>query len=207
MTLRLKCLPRGKLGEMAKGGSLINQEQTLSMASSNRNKIVKRYQNRKLYDTQQSCYVTLDDIAKMIRANENVIVIDNKTKNDITAATLTQIIFESEKKAAQYAPLPTLRDIIQHRNGSISAYLAKLGAFPMEDYENQKPQTLNIPANSNSSSRKGGDSFENMKQTLEKRVASAAMGPESNLDPSSESYMEILPNLPNPNNKNFDSSN
>ena len=62
-------------------------------------KIIKRYQNRKLYDTQQSCYVTLDDIAKMIRTNEEVMVIDNKSKNDITAATLTQIIFEAEKKA------------------------------------------------------------------------------------------------------------
>ena len=73
-------------------------------------KIIKRYQNRKLYDTQQSCYVTLDDIAKMIRASEEVMVIDNKSKNDITAATLTQIIFESEKKASQYAPLFTLRE-------------------------------------------------------------------------------------------------
>jgi len=47
----------------------------------------------------------VDDIAKMIRASEDVMVIDNKTKNDITAATLTQIIFEAEKKASQYAPL------------------------------------------------------------------------------------------------------
>ena len=66
--------------------------------SEQRPKIVKRYQNRKLYDTQQSCYVTLDDIAKMVRSNEHVVVIDNKSKNDITAATLTQIIFEAEKK-------------------------------------------------------------------------------------------------------------
>ena len=72
-------------------------------------KIIKRYQNRKLYDTQQSCYVTLEDIAKMIRNQEEVMVVDNKTKNNITAATLTQIIFESEKKASQYAPLGTLK--------------------------------------------------------------------------------------------------
>ena len=49
-------------------------------------KIIKRYQNRKLYDTQQSCYVTLDDIAKMIRSNEEVMVIDNKSKNTVTEA-------------------------------------------------------------------------------------------------------------------------
>ena len=91
----------------------MNQNDTLTgMKATTLNgkvKIIKRYQNRKLYDTQQSCYVTLDDIAKMIRTNEEVMVIDNKSKNDITAATLTQIIFEAEKKASQYAPLFTLR--------------------------------------------------------------------------------------------------
>lgn len=77
---------------------LINQNETMTTKPNSKVKIIKRYQNRKLYDTQQSCYVTLDDIAKMIRANEEVMVIDNKSKNDITAATLTQIIFEAEKK-------------------------------------------------------------------------------------------------------------
>ncbi len=184
----------------------LDQELMMNSTAS-RAKIVKRYQNRKLYDTQQSCYVTLDDIAKMIRADEQVVVIDNKTKNDITASTLTQIIFEAEKKAAQYAPLKTLREVIQHKNGSISAYLAELGAFPMEEYENQKTQRINIPQNNSANSKRGEESFEAMKQTLEKRVASAAvsMG-NSSLDPDSDSYIEILPNLPNPNNRNFESS-
>ncbi|MBX9769340.1 MAG: polyhydroxyalkanoate synthesis regulator DNA-binding domain-containing protein, partial [Bdellovibrionales bacterium] len=66
-------------------------------------KVIKRYQNRKLYDTQQSCYVTLEDIAKMIRGNEEVTIVDNKTKRDITASTLAQIIFEAEKKSSEYA--------------------------------------------------------------------------------------------------------
>ena len=125
-------------------------------------KIIKRYQNRKLYDTQQSCYVTLDDIAKMIRTNEEVMVIDNKSKNDITAATLTQIIFESEKKASQYAPLFTLREIIQNGNGSISSYLAKLGAFP-QDYMTKQAQAQIEKA-----------STDDVKQNLENRVATAA---------------------------------
>jgi polyhydroxyalkanoate synthesis repressor PhaR len=133
-------------------------------AMSNKTKIIKRYQNRKLYDTQQSCYVTLDDIAKMIRTNEEVMVIDNKSKNDITAATLTQIIFESEKKASQYAPLFTLREIIQTGNGSISNFLAKLGAFPA-DY--MAKQAANMAA----ADKIATDS---MKENLEQRVASAA---------------------------------
>ncbi len=185
----------------------LNQSLIMNSTTS-RAKIVKRYQNRKLYDTQQSCYVTLDDIAKMIRADEQVLVIDNKTKNDITASTLTQIIFEAEKKAAQYAPLKTLREVIQHKNGSISAYLAQLGAFPMEEYKNQKPQRIDMPQSNSENSNCGENSFEAMKQTLEKRVASAAisMGVGSSLDPDSDSYIEILPNLPNPNNKNFEPS-
>ena len=60
----------------------MNQEAGMNGKANMRTKIIKRYQNRKLYDTQQSCYVTLDDIAKMIRTNEDVMVIDNKTKND-----------------------------------------------------------------------------------------------------------------------------
>ncbi len=96
-------------------------------------KIIKRYQNRKLYDTQQSCYVTLDDISRMIKAQEKVTVVDNKTKRDITASTLTQIIFEAEKKAALFAPLKVLREIIQNDNGSISSYLAKLDVFTREN--------------------------------------------------------------------------
>ncbi len=101
----------------------------LTVNKSSKLKIIKRYQNRKLYDTQQSCYVTLDDIARMIRTNEEILVIDNKSKSDITSSTLLQILFESEKRASQYAPISILRDIIQHGNGGISGYLCKLGAF------------------------------------------------------------------------------
>lgn len=145
------------------GGTLINQNETTMTAKPNSKvKIIKRYQNRKLYDTQQSCYVTLDDIAKMIRGNEEVMVIDNKSKNDITAATLTQIIFESEKKASQYAPLFTLREIIQNGNGSISSYLAKLGAFPLDYMAKQVQAAAERISN------------DDVKQNLENRVASAA---------------------------------
>ena len=165
-------------------------------SSKHRAKIVKRYQNRKLYDTQQSCYVTLDDIAKMIRANEDVIVIDNKTKNDITAATLTQIIFEAEKKSAHYAPLSTLRDVIQHENGSISAFLAKLGAFPKEQYLNQKPQQVMVSTPTSTKDLKL--SFDDMKQTLEKRVANAASAFQD-VDYSEGDFSDKLPELPNSN--------
>ena len=59
--------------DTSRGGRLVNQE--VMKKSNMSSKIIKRYQNRKLYDTQQSCYVTLDDIAKMIRANEDLSLI------------------------------------------------------------------------------------------------------------------------------------
>jgi polyhydroxyalkanoate synthesis repressor PhaR len=128
-------------------------------------KVIKRYQNRKLYDTQQSCYVTLDDIAKMIRASEEVTIVDNKTKRDITASTLAQIIFEAEKKASEYAPLIVLREIIQHSNGSMSSYLAKLGVFKAEARKEEKVYV------------EPTKSFDDLKASLENRVATAAEKP------------------------------
>jgi polyhydroxyalkanoate synthesis regulator protein len=69
------------------------------MTTTNRkNRIIKRYQNRKLYDTNASRYVTLDDIATLIREGEDVQIIDNQNQDDLTSVTLTQIIFEQEKK-------------------------------------------------------------------------------------------------------------
>lgn len=175
----------------------MNQETNTTGKANMRTKIIKRYQNRKLYDTQQSCYVTLDDIAKMIRSNEDVMVIDNKSKNDITAATLTQIIFEAEKKAATYAPLFTLREIIQNGNGSISGYLAKLGAFPA-DYAEKQAQAQNTLA-SEVAAQATKASYDNVKQTLDERVANAAVASKvgqaaqkSGFGPS----VEVTPDLP-----------
>ncbi|MBI2082119.1 MAG: hypothetical protein HYT76_00985 [Deltaproteobacteria bacterium] len=76
-------------------------------------RLVKRYPNRKLYDTLSSRYVTLEEIAEMIREGEDVQVIDNKTQDDLTSVTLTQIIFEQEKQKKSLLPLPALRNIIQ----------------------------------------------------------------------------------------------
>ena len=61
-------------------------------------KVIKRYPNRKLYDTDAKRYVRLNDIAKMIQAGHEIQVVDHTTQEDLTAVTLTQIIFEQEKK-------------------------------------------------------------------------------------------------------------
>ena len=60
-------------------------------------RVIKRYANRKLYDTRESRYVTLQDIAEFVRIGENVQIIDNKSKEDLTRVTLAQIIYEEER--------------------------------------------------------------------------------------------------------------
>lgn len=77
-------------------------------------RIIKRYANRKLYDTQHSRYVTLEQISEMIRAGDEVKIVDNKSKEDLTSVTLAQIIFEEEKKQRSFLPLGAMRNIIQN---------------------------------------------------------------------------------------------
>ena len=76
-------------------------------------RVIKRYANRKLYDTSRSSYVTLEDLAEMIRVGEDLQVIDNRTKEDLTSLTLAQIIFEQQKSRRRAMPLSALRTIIQ----------------------------------------------------------------------------------------------
>lgn len=76
-------------------------------------KIIKRYSNRKLYDTERSTYITLDEVQEMVKDGEDVRIIDNKTKEDITNVTLAQIIFEQQKSHKRLLPLSALRTIIQ----------------------------------------------------------------------------------------------
>ncbi|MCC6277834.1 MAG: regulator for granula-associated protein [Oligoflexia bacterium] len=144
------------------------QIQSPAVVTTNPNaKVIKRYQNRKLYDTQQSCYVTLEDIAKMIRNNEDVVVVDNKTKKDITSSTLTQIIFEAEKKAKNYISIETLREIIQTGTGSISSYLEKALNKPLAARPSEAADVKDLL---DSTTR----SFDDIQKKLEDRLARSA---------------------------------
>lgn len=78
-------------------------------------RVIKRYSNRKLYDTKDSRYVTLQQIGEMVRAGEEVQIIDNATKEDKTEVTLALIISEDLKSQPRSVPLGTLRDLIQER--------------------------------------------------------------------------------------------
>lgn len=75
--------------------------------------VIKRYPNRKLYDTISKKYITLDGIAELIRNGEEVKVIDHTTDEDLTAVTLTQIIFEQEKKKGGFLPPSILTGLVK----------------------------------------------------------------------------------------------
>ena len=90
-------------------------------------RVIKRYANRKLYDTQRSRYVTLDQISEMIRDGEDVQILDNNTKEDLTSVTLAQIIFEEEKKQKSFLPLHAMRHLIQSGGESLQEFVAQAG--------------------------------------------------------------------------------
>ena len=87
-------------------------------------KIIKRYSNRKLYDTIESKYVTLNDISEMIRKGVDVKIIDNQTNKDITSAVLAHVLFNEEKSRSSLS-IKTLKDLIQSGQETISDYYKK----------------------------------------------------------------------------------
>lgn len=87
-------------------------------------RLIKRYGNRKMYDTQASCYVTLDGVADLVRAGEEVRIVDNATREDITALIFAQIIFEEEKRKNGLLELPVLRWIIRQGGATVQEILS-----------------------------------------------------------------------------------
>jgi len=83
--------------------------------------IIKKYANRRLYHTGTSSYVTLDDLAQMVRAGEDFAVQDARTGEDLTRAVLGQIIFEQESKGAALMPIAFLRQLIRYYGDSMQA--------------------------------------------------------------------------------------
>ena len=96
--------------------------------------IIKKYANRRLYNTASSSYVTLEDLSVMVKSGQHFSVCDAKTGDDITRSVLTQIIFEEEAKGQNLLPIKFLRQLIQFYGDSmqtvVPTYLEHvLGAF------------------------------------------------------------------------------
>ncbi len=88
-------------------------------------RVIKRYANRKLYDMRESCYITHDEIAALVRSGEEIKIIDNRTKEDLTTATLTQILFDKERRTKKSLPLDTLRNLFKEGGEFIQRHIAQ----------------------------------------------------------------------------------
>ncbi|MGX1096762.1 polyhydroxyalkanoate synthesis repressor PhaR [Amorphus sp. MBR-141] len=82
------------------------------MAKTDNPTVIKKYANRRLYNTGTSTYVTLEDLAEMVKAEEDFVVFDAKSGDEITRSVLTQIIFEQENKGQNLLPIAFLRQLI-----------------------------------------------------------------------------------------------
>ena len=78
--------------------------------------VIKKYENRRLYDTRNSRYVNLDGVAEMVRSGEDIQVVDSKTGEDVTRHVLTQIIVDGAKDPERGPPLEFLRDLVRARD-------------------------------------------------------------------------------------------
>jgi polyhydroxyalkanoate synthesis repressor PhaR len=96
--------------------------------------VVKKYANRRLYNTETSTYVTLDDLAKMVRGDRDFVVYDAKNGDDLTHAVLTQIIVEQESREGGQAllPIPFLRQLIRFYDDSIARMVPSYLQFSLE---------------------------------------------------------------------------
>jgi len=95
--------------------------------------LVKKYSNRRLYDTEGSAYITLEELAEKIRLGAEVRVVDAKTNEDLTQLTLTQIIMES-RGAARLLPVPLLTQLIRMGDDSLTEFLGRYMSTALELY-------------------------------------------------------------------------
>lgn len=108
------------------------------MTDSPQPRVIKRYANRKLYDMTDSRYVTHDEIARLVERGEEVRIIDNRTKEDLTTRTLTQILFEKERTERRPLPIQTLRGLFQTGGDFIQRRIAQ----PVSSLRDEAEETV-----------------------------------------------------------------
>lgn len=122
----------GRTDDLADGKP--EAQETAKAGSSGAPTVVKKYANRRLYNTRTSAYVTLEHLAQMVRAGEDFRVVDAKSGDDLTRSVLTQIIFEQENRGETMLPVPFLRRLIgmygDNMQSFVPSYLeASMDAF------------------------------------------------------------------------------
>lgn len=106
--------------------------------------VVKKYANRRLYNTETSSYITLDNLADMIRAGRDFVVYDAKSGEDITRGVLTQIIVEEESKGTSMLPTAFLRQLIGFYGGSLQGVVPRYLEQAMSTFARQQQQLRQV---------------------------------------------------------------
>jgi polyhydroxyalkanoate synthesis repressor PhaR len=115
-------------------------DQTAETTTASPPVVVKKYANRRLYNTESSSYVTLDDLAQMVRAGRDFVVYDAKSGDDITRGVLTQIIVEEEAKGSHLLPESFLRQLIGFYGGGLQGVLPRYLELTMQGFARQQEE-------------------------------------------------------------------
>ena len=102
--------------------------------------VIKKYANRRLYNTRTSAYVTLEDLAAMVREGTEFVVYDAKTNDDLTRQILTQIIFEEESRGEALLPVQFLRQLIGFYGGQMQGVLPSYLEMSLANFGRQQEQ-------------------------------------------------------------------
>ncbi len=97
--------------------------------------VIKKYANRRLYNTGTSSYVTLDYLSEMVKNGEEFVVFDAKSGDDITRSVLTQIIFEEENKGQNLLPIAFLRKLIRYYGDSMQSFVPSYLEMSMDAFQ------------------------------------------------------------------------
>jgi polyhydroxyalkanoate synthesis repressor PhaR len=128
--------------------------------------IIKKYANRRLYNTDTSTYVTLEDLAEMVRGERDFVVYDAKTGEDLTHSVLTQIIVEQESRGTNLLPIGFLRQLIRFYGDSMQKLVPSYLEFSLDSLTRQQEQYRRRFA-----SAFGTAAFEAMQEQVRKNFA------------------------------------
>jgi polyhydroxyalkanoate synthesis repressor PhaR len=128
--------------------------------------VIKKYANRRLYNTATSTYVTLDDLSEMVKKGTDFVVYDAKSGEDITRSVLTQIIFEEESKGQNLLPIRFLRQLIHFYGDSMQAFVPGYLEMSLESLTKEQEKFRNQLAE-----MWGADPFKSMEDQTKRNMA------------------------------------
>jgi polyhydroxyalkanoate synthesis repressor PhaR len=128
-----KPAPEGKPGSQGEARAE-DPRRKRTRAGGPRPTVVKKYANRRLYNTATSTYVTLEHLAQMVRDEEEFVVVDAKSGDDLTRSVLTQIIFEQENRGETMLPIPFLRQLIGLYGNNLQSFVPSYLEASMEAF-------------------------------------------------------------------------